>query len=196
MQRMGSLAVACGDWLPNRDQALGPFIWSHQGRPLSPLLVGLKAAACGQSVRPPSSGASLQTFTPGLLPPPPRHTTPGSWHNRDGPRVALSLPTSPGLALPDEEGPSVVPRQQQQFLSFLPAQALIQPPGGGERRSGVSLGVGGPRPYWSLSCLCGPTIPTVPWRAGLGVSQAPPLCPGPGSRALRGQSHGVSTSLL
>lgn len=42
--------------------------------------------------------------------------------------MGLSLPTSPGLALPDEEGPSRVSRQQQQFLSFLPAQALIQPP--------------------------------------------------------------------
>lgn len=49
-------------------------------------------------------------------------------------RVGLSLPTSPGLALPDKEGPSRVSRQQQQFLSFLPAQALIQPPEGKKHR--------------------------------------------------------------
>lgn len=164
------------------------------GGPRSLLLMVL--LACGQLVRPPDSEASLQPFTSGLLSLPPSHITPDSWHDRDEPRVALSLPTSPGLALPDEEGPSAVTRQQQQFLSFLPAQALIQPPGGGERWSGVSLGVGGPRPYWNLSCLCGPPISTVPRRAGLGVSQAPQLCPGPGSRALRGQSHRVSPSLL
>lgn len=55
-----------------------------------------------------------------------------SWHSRDKP--GLSLPTFPGLALPDKEGPSRVPRQQQQFFSFLPAQALIQPPAGGTER--------------------------------------------------------------
>lgn len=61
-----------------------------------------------------------------------------SWHLRDKPGAGLSLPTSPGLALPDEKGPSTVSRQQQQFLRFLPAQTLIQPPGGegkGEQES-------------------------------------------------------------
>lgn len=61
-----------------------------------------------------------------------------SWRSREKP--GLSLPTSPSLALPDEEGPSRVSRQQQQFFSFLPAQALIQPPAGGTERGQPGCG--------------------------------------------------------
>lgn len=49
------------------------------------------------------------------------------------------LLTSPGLAFPDEEGPTSVPRQQQQVLSLLPTQAFIQPPAAGQGGVGWQL---------------------------------------------------------
>lgn len=49
--------------------------------------------------------------------------------------------TFPGLALPDQEGPAVVARSEQQLLCLLPADALVQPPG-------WAVGVGRAVPRW------------------------------------------------
>lgn len=153
------------------------------------------AKTCGPSV---SQTAQLQGQVPALHTGPPT-STPKSHHTwflslRGRAQGGPSLPTSPGLALPDEEGPSRVSRQQQQFLCFIPAQALIQPPAGGAKRATMSAWgwVGQDFAGNSLPSL-GLKVPTVPGRAGCRVSQARQLCPGPAPGAsednLRGSAQ-------
>lgn len=55
-------------------------------------------------------------------------STPAGMAGRGCSRRRLRALTSPGLALPYQEGPTAVARLEQQLLRLLPADALVQPP--------------------------------------------------------------------
>lgn len=86
---------------------------------------------------------------------------------RGSQRLSAAL-TSPRLALPDQEGPAVVARLEQQLLRLLSADALVQPPA---RAAGAGRACPG--------CAGTPRVPG-------------PILPRPGQRSQLGEQRRVS----